>query len=125
MIKKYETKTWAIFLALFCSLFTSFGQLFLKIGSKTASFDLNLLTNYILILGMILYGIGAILLIFSLKGGELSVLYPLLASSFIWVSFLSMLFLNEKLSLIKYGGIILIITGIYFIGKGATLEKNG
>ncbi len=118
-----KTKINSIILILFCAFIVSIAQVLLKIGSKTAAFDLSLLNNYILIIGLILYGIGALIMIIALKYGELSVLYPLIATSFIWVSLESMIFLGEKISIFKGIGILFIIIGISFIGKGAKIKK--
>jgi drug/metabolite transporter (DMT)-like permease len=47
------------------------------------------------------------------------VLYPLVASSYIWVSIWSVLFLKERMTALKIVGIVLIIAGISCIGFGA------
>lgn len=117
--KTVKTKSWAIGLMLICTLLASGGQVLLKIGSKTASFDISLLTNYTLIVAFLIYGVAGTILIFALKGGELSVLYPIIATSFIWVSFLSSYFLGEAMNLWKLAGIIAIIIGVSFIGAGS------
>jgi len=63
----------------------------------------------------------AVILVIALKHGELSVLYPIIAMSFVWVSFLSIIFLNEIMNIWKWAGVITIILGICFIGKGGSL----
>lgn len=113
------TKSWAIGLMLICTLLASGGQILLKIGSKTASFNISLLTNYTLIVAFLIYGVAGTILIFALKGGELSVLYPIIATSFIWVSFLSLYFLGEAMNSWKLAGIVAIIIGVSFIGVGS------
>jgi undecaprenyl phosphate-alpha-L-ara4N flippase subunit ArnE len=118
-----KTKKEAILLVLICTFFTSIGQLFLKIGSKELSFNLiELLTNFPLIIGFSFYIIGAVILIFALKNGELSVLYPFIATSFIWVSILSVIFLNESMNAWKWSGVFVIIIGMAFIGRGGILR---
>lgn len=112
------TKSWAIYLVLLCTLFTSAGQLFLKLGSKTALLDFSLLTNYYLVGGIALYLTSFLMLMIALRGGELSVLYPFIATSFIWVSFLSIHFLGEAMNSWKWLGIVVIIIGVSFVGIG-------
>jgi len=123
------TKLWAMGIVLSSTLLTSTAQLFYKFGAEKLSFDiLSLITNYELIIGMVLYAIGGILLIISFRGGEVSVLYPLYATSYIWVSFLSIYFLGEIMNTFKWLGIITIIAGIIFIGyggKGAAIDGTG
>jgi drug/metabolite transporter (DMT)-like permease len=77
------------------------------------------MTNYNLFGAVALYAIGTALFIPALKGGELSVLYPIVALTYIWVSFLSVKFLGEKMNKLKWLGIALIILGVSFIGLGS------
>ena len=105
---------------LFCTLLTSTAQLFYKYGAAKLSFDiLSIITNYELIMGMVLYAVGGILMILSFRGGEVSVLYPIIAMSYIWVSFLSIYFLNESMNLFKWLGVFTIVAGIALIGYGS------
>ena len=114
------TKLWAALLVLFTTLLTSSAQLLYKKASTTLAFNIgSILTNYYLLGGIAFYAIGGILLIISLRGGEVSVLFPIIATSYIWVSFLSIFFLNESINTIKWLGIISIILGIVLIGFGS------
>jgi undecaprenyl phosphate-alpha-L-ara4N flippase subunit ArnE len=70
-------------------------------------------------MGMVLYAIGGILLILSFRGGEVSVLYPIFATSYIWVSFLSIYFLGEIMNPYKWAGIAAIVIGIVLISLGS------
>lgn len=107
-------------IVLFSTLLTSTAQLFYKFGAEKLSFDvLKLITNYELIMGMVLYAIGGILLILSFRGGEVSVLYPIFATSYIWVSFLSIYFLGEIMNPYKWIGVSAIVMGIVLIGLGS------
>ena len=113
----------AIILIVFCTIFTSIGQVLWKIGANRLQIDFfSLITNYPLILGFVSYAIGTILLLMSLRLGELSVLYPFISLSFIWVSLLSIAFLGEVMTSLKWASIILIIMGVSLIGVGS---KNG
>lgn len=114
------TKLWAALLILFTTILTSSAQILYKLGSASLSFDIvGILTNYYLIAGILLYAVGGILMIVSFRGGEVSVLYPIIATSYIWVSFLSMYFLNESMNIFKWLGITSIIAGIISIGYGS------
>jgi len=117
-----KTKKEAILLVLLCTFLTAAGQIFLKIGSVNLSFSiLKLLGNLPLITGFALYFLGAVILVIALKHGELSVLYPIIATSFVWVSFLSIIFLNEIMNAWKWAGVITIVLGMGLIGKGGSL----
>ena len=114
------TKLWAIGAVLFCTLLTSTAQIFYKFAAEKLSFNvLSIITNFNLLMGMLLYAVVGILLILSLRGGEVSVLYPIIATSYIWVSFLSIHFLNESMNLYKWLGVFTIVAGIVLIGYGS------
>lgn len=114
------TKLWAIGIVLSSTLLTSTAQLFYKFGSEKLGFDiLSIIANIELIMGVVLYAIGGILLILSFRGGEVSVLYPVYATSYVWVSFLSIYFLGEVMNIFKWLGIFIIIAGIVLIGYGS------
>ena len=115
------TKLWAALLVLFTTLLTSSAQLLYKFGAAALDFHnlLGIFTNYYLIGGITLYSIGGVLMIISLRGGELSVLYPIIATSYVWVSFLSIWFLSETMNTFKWIGIAGIIAGIVLIGYGS------
>jgi len=114
------TKLWAIGLIVLCTAFTSIAQVFYKIGAKTLEFDiLSLITNVPLIIGMVLYGIGAVLMIIAFKGGEVSVLYPIIATSYIWVTLLSFYLFNESINVLRVVGILLIVFGVVFVSIGS------
>jgi len=114
------TELWAIGLVILGTLIGAFGPILLKKGSSR--FNRNIFkqfTNYYMIGGFVLYGISTIIFIPALKGGELSVLYPLVALAYVWVCLLSVKFLNEKMNALKWIGILLIIFGAGFIGIGS------
>jgi len=117
---KVPTELWAIGLVMFATLVGAFGPILLKKASAKKLSDIrSLMKNYHLIGGVGLYGVGTILFIPALRGGDLSILYPFVSLSYIWVSLLSVKFLGEKMNLIKWMGISLIIVGVSFIGIGS------
>ena len=97
-----------------CTIFTSTGQLLWKAGALRITFS-NPLTffNFPFIAGCLLYVMGSILLILALRKGDLSVLYPVVATSFVWVSLLAPIFFpTESLNWWKVAGVSLIIFSI-------------
>lgn len=134
-----HTKPIGIILMLICTIFTALGQPFFKLGSninyigviKTV-FSQNLFetlstlttnpilrTGLLLFIGFVLYGIGAMFLITSLKYGELSVLYPIFAANYVWVAIITIIIFNEPTNILKWSGVFAIIIGISFIGVGS------
>ena len=120
-----KTPLWAICLVLFTTLINAFAQVLYKKGANVLVLDFfELITNYPLIFGACLYLLSAVLLIIALKYGELSILYPIISTGFIWVSFLSVYFFNEIMNLEKWFGVCSIIIGISFIGIGNSRRKK-
>lgn len=124
------TKYWAISVMFFLTFLTSTAQILWKFGAEKLSINLlGLLTNWQLILGILLYVVAGTLMIISFRGGDVSVLYPIVATSYIWVSFLSIYFLRETMNLFKWLGIFVIFFGIVLIGYGSkkseVIDKAG
>ena len=120
-----NTKSSAILMILFSTLLTSTAQLFLKLSVKTLKFDaLSILTNYHLIMGFLFYSIAGILTIIALRQGEVTILYPIFATSYVWVSLSSHFILGEEITTFRWFGIILIVFGVSLLGlniKGKNL----
>ncbi|MEM2932675.1 MAG: EamA family transporter [Candidatus Pacearchaeota archaeon] len=113
-----DTQIYIILLVLFCALLAASGQLFFKLAST--KFSLNPLTwikNPFFIFGVILYAFSAVLFVWSLKNGNLSVLYPIIATSYIWTTILATKVLHEPFTPLKWLGIMLIILGIIIITR--------
>lgn len=114
-----KTKSWAIGLVVLVTVLTSVAQLFFKIGADSLVLS-KLYTNWPLGLGFVLYGFGAVLLIIALKHGELTILYPIIATSYIWVALFSWGLFGESFGFVKLLGIISIVIGIVLISFGST-----
>ncbi len=114
------TELWAIGLVILATLIGAFGPILLKKASaKKLSTISSLIKNYYLFAGVSLYALGTILFIPALKGGDLSILYPFVSLSYIWVSLLSVRFLGEKMNKYKWIGVTFIIFGVTLIGIGS------
>ncbi len=98
----------------------SFGPIFMKKAADGFSLNIKkILKNKNLLKGIACYAFGTIVFIPALKGGDLSVLYPLVSVSYVLVCFYSMKLLNEKMNCLKWIGIMIIMLGIAFIGIGS------
>lgn len=109
------TELLAIIAVFFATILGALGAIYLKKGSK----KILKLKNIKLYTGIFLYGISAIIFIWALRRGELSILYPITSLSYIWVSIFSIIMLNEKMNKFKWLGILFIVIGVSFIGFGA------
>lgn len=113
------TQVWAIGLVLLASFIGSSGPIFLKKFSPSLTLNIKSLWNKWFIFGFIAYVLGTILFIPALKGGDLSVLYPLVATTYLWVCLWSVKFLQEKMNVQKWLGVALIFCGVALIGLGS------
>ena len=108
------------------TLILSLGQYFLKNGALLISLEnfstlILSLMNIPLLIGVLLYLIGASILFISLKHGDLSYIYPILAFTHIWVVLISGIFLGEHISALRIMGVSSIFIGVVLIGrKGGT-----
>jgi len=110
----------SIVLMVSCTLFIALGQLLWKLSAPLFHLSFSgIVLNYFLILGFVSYGIGWIFLLVALKTTELTVAYPFVSMSFIWVGIASMVFLGELLSWLNWVGILAIVGGVIFITGGA------
>ncbi|MDO8740047.1 MAG: EamA family transporter [Candidatus Woesearchaeota archaeon] len=111
------TKAWAIILIFIVTILTSVAQILYKLGvNKIDSFSFySVITNYILIGGLLVYGIAAILMLIAFKGGDVSVLYPIIAASYIFVGLLSIYFFGDAMNMLKWLGVLSILFGVIFI----------
>jgi drug/metabolite transporter (DMT)-like permease len=118
-------KKTAFILMIVVTLFTSLAQVFLKLGANKLQVNIiSLLLNYHLWLGFAFYGIGFIVLMIALKRGDVSSLYPIIATSYIWVALLSLWLFNEHISTWGWLGILIICSGILFVVKGSETAQE-
>ena len=109
----------SVLLVFFCTILGAAAQLLLKIGMAHFTPNLvDIVTNVPLMLGYTLYGINTLMLVLALKDGELSVLYPIIALTFVWVTLLSYGLLHEEPNWLKNVGITTIVTGVAVMGRG-------
>ena len=62
---------------------------------------------------------AVVLIVVAFKDGELSVLYPILSLSYLWVTVLSFFVFHDTLNADKLIGVAVIICGVAVLGRGA------
>ena len=102
-------------LVVLSTLLTSSAQILYKIGANRLP---ELWTNWPLILGFVVYCFAALLIIIALKFVDMSVVFPALSTSFVWVSLFSVLFFKEVLSMINWFGVAIIVLGVSILSMG-------
>lgn len=111
---KIKMKTWIILLVIFCSLLGGLGQIFLKLGMDNFNLK-NIITNFPLIIGISLYGVAFILYNFALRFEKVTLVYSLIALSYIWIFIFAWLILNEQTPYYKIIGGFIIVLGVFII----------
>ena len=76
----------------------------------------RIFTNLNMFTGYALYGMSAVLLVLALRRGQLSLLYPVIALTFVWVAILSVIVFHEQLSPIRIAGITTVVLGVALLG---------
>jgi len=110
----------SIGLVFLCTLFGVAAQYLIKTSANSLQVITleSLLSNWALWLGLAMYGISTGLLILALRDGELSLLYPVISLTYVWVTILSVLVFNESVNVFKIAGITIICLGVTLLGKG-------
>jgi len=131
-MKKVQTKVKkimaidVIILVLISVVLGAFGQLFMKMGLKDRPIELSQLVSLRLFetmfqkyvfLGVVLYLLAVLLWFVVLSKAELSFAYPLISIAYIITAFLAMFFFDEKISVVRWLGILLILGGVFLITR--------
>jgi multidrug transporter EmrE-like cation transporter len=110
----------SMFLVFFAAIVGSFGSVFLKMGALRLKGDIWSFVNSRLILGVALYLASSVFYAMGVRGGELSVLYPLVSLGYIFTLVWSKLFFDEAITRYKVVGLCLILVGVFLVGVGAS-----
>ena len=114
----------AAWIVVSCTLLIAIAQLLIKIGANRLSHAgflatfLGIFTVPPLFAGYCLYGVFTVLFVYALRHGEVSVLYPLIALGYVWVTILSAVVFHESMNPMKIAAIAAIVAGVSVLGWG-------
>jgi multidrug transporter EmrE-like cation transporter len=74
----------------------------------------------LILLGLMLYGVGALAWIAVLSRLDLSLAYPFLALNFVLVALVSRIFLGESIPSLRWLGIMVICVGILLVARSTS-----
>jgi multidrug transporter EmrE-like cation transporter len=97
-------------------------QILMKLGADYARVHpglIGLIGDIPLVAGYALYALMTVLIVVAFKDGELSVLYPIISLSYVWVTALSYFIFHDSLNTWKMTGLGFIIGGVAVIGRGS------
>jgi multidrug transporter EmrE-like cation transporter len=109
----------AVLYFLIAALLGALGQFLYKTGAERAGASVgSYLANGRLLTGVVCYVAVMVLFVAGFKsGGALSVLYPLYATTFIWAALIGWAVLGEPIRVINLAGMVLLIAGLFLMGK--------
>ena len=107
-----------VFLVLVSSLIGAVGTFLIKKGTNKHSFFVLLKSKFLWI-GFIFYGVSTILYLWALSQEDLTIIYPLVSTAYIWTTIFSVKYLGEKMNDYKWLGLVGIILGVVLIGFGS------
>ena len=107
----------SMLLVFLASVVGSFGAVFLKLGAMKIGKNMWTFVNSRLILGVGLYLGSSLIYALGLRGGQLSVLYPIVSLGYVFTLLWSKLFFNEPLTRYKVAGVSLILVGVFLDRK--------
>jgi multidrug transporter EmrE-like cation transporter len=112
----HKRSVWLVF---GCTILGAAAQILMKSGANLIGHHglVGLLTNIPLLAGYSLYGLSTVLLVLALKDGELSLLYPVIALTYVWVTVLSILIFHDKVNPFRIAGIATIVLGVTVLGR--------
>jgi drug/metabolite transporter (DMT)-like permease len=108
-----------------CTVLFAAGQILIKMGADQLihptlwSTFVGFFTVPQLFAGYCLYAAMTVLFVFALKEGELSILYPIISLTYVWVAGLSVWFFHDSLNWLKLVGVVTIVSGVGVLGKDA------
>lgn len=117
----------ALVLALLSIIMSATAQVLLKIGMTSnavqqslgdpTSVLLSSLVTWQVLVGLALYGAGALVWLFVLARVDVSAAYPFVGLGIAITAFAGVLLLNEPLSMVRVLGTGLVVAGVLLVGK--------
>lgn len=112
IFESWKKNRYGIFLMIVSSVCACFGQLFWKESvMKNGNIPL-------LLVGVLVYAIGAVLMIIAYRFGKLSVLQPILSFNYVLSLILGFCVLGEKITFMNSIGVCIIMLGVVLISGG-------
>ncbi len=100
------------------AVFGAAGQFLYKAGAARVTGSLLSFLNLWLLGGVICYVAVMVLFVAAFKrGGELTVLYPIYASTFIWAALISFAAYGTPIKMVNVMGMALLVAGMFLMGK--------
>lgn len=121
-LERYEVAFLLILLTIFNSVLMVTGQTLWKLGATGKEIHslgqlLRLFLSPYVIGGLIVYAFASVLWIYILNKGELSYVYPIQSTAFIFALIIGTTIFKEQLTLSKVIGVLVICLGVVIITR--------
>lgn len=116
------TRRQSVGVTVICTFLGAAGQVLIKLGAAQlggSTSPVAMITNPLLLGGYVLYGLMTVLFVLALRDEELSILYPIIALTYVWVTGLSVWLFRETFNLAKGVGVATIVAGVSILGWGS------
>ena len=114
-----STPAMSIVMFIIAAFLGALGQYLYKSGADNAGTTVaSYLLNWRLLSGVVCYVAVMVLFVAAFrKGGSLTVLYPVYASTFIWAALLALAVYGTPIKPVNVAGMVLLVSGMYLMGK--------
>ena len=113
-----KTPISSIILFIIAAVLGAVGQFLYKSGAARITSSPWSVLNLWLLGGALCYVAVMVLFVAAFKrGGELSVLYPIYASTFIWAALISLTAYGTPIKAVNVAGMALLVAGMFLMGK--------
>ncbi len=104
---------------LIASFMGALGQYLYKSGAEAATGTFaSFILNWRILAGMVCYTSVMVLFVAAFrKGGSLTVLYPIYATTFIWAAIIALIVYATPIKPLNVAGMAMLIGGMYLMGK--------
>jgi multidrug transporter EmrE-like cation transporter len=113
----------ALLMVFACTILGAAAQILMKYGLQAklpvgaVAVLFAVATNVPIMTGFVLYGISTAILVLALRNQELSILYPVISLTYVWVAILSLIVFGESMNAYKIAGLTIIVLGVALLGK--------
>ena len=110
-----NTSALSILYVVIASCLGAIGQFLIKEGTNRIDGGVSsFLTNWRIISGMACYLVVMVLFVNAFKrGGSVTVLYPIYASTFIWAAIIALIYYNQPIRTVHVLGMALLVLGMF------------
>lgn len=127
-VRKPASRRQSITMMFGCTLLGAAGQILIKHGLGSVpppttwwgailAMILAMFTNPPVLTGYILYALMTALFVFVLRSEELSIVYPIISLTYVWVTALSAVVFRESMNLPRLVGVATIVLGVGVLGR--------